>query len=135
MKIYLDTNVFISLINEEVGLNFRGLNIEARDFFERVSQRGDTIYISDLFLLEAHKILHLEKKEIISKIKNQKVNFVILKKPNRANVLKFQELGIHHPDCIHTAIAFENCDCIITFNLKDFGPAKKFIPIFSPDDF
>ena len=53
---------------------------------------------------------------------------------NNTEINKFQKSGIHHPDYTPVAIAFNNCDCIVTFNIKDFSPAIKFISVFSPDD-
>ncbi len=134
MKIYLDTNVFISLFQEEIGFGFRALHIEARDFFESAKKKEDIICISQLFLSEVHQILFMKKEQVIKEIEKYEVIIELLGKPKQENLLKFNGLGIHHPDYIHAAIAFENCDCIVTFNIKDFEPARKFISLFSPAD-
>ena len=135
MRIYLDANVFISLFQEEIGHGFRGLNIEARDFFERASKRKDTIYISVLFLKEISKILFMKKEQVLEEFEKRNLKIKLLGKPKKENVLKFYHLGIHHPDYIHAAIAFENCDCLVTFNIKDFEKIRHFISLFSPADF
>jgi predicted nucleic acid-binding protein len=134
MHIYLDTNVFISLFQEEIGFKFRGLNIEARDFFERAAKRGDTICISSLFLDEVKKITFMDKKSIFEELEKKELLFKLVKDPNYDEILFFKRLGIHSPDCIHASIAHKNCECIVTFNTKDFVPAKKFISVFSPAD-
>lgn len=56
MKIYLDTNVFISLINEELDKNLRPLYLEAEEFFSYVSTKKIIIVLSALFFEEVHKI-------------------------------------------------------------------------------
>jgi len=134
MRIYLDTNVFISLFQEEMGRGLRGLNIEARDFFERAKQRKDFICISSLFFQETKKVLFMDKNETLEKIKEQCFQIILVKDTSYEETRIFKELGIHTPDYIHAAIAYKNCDCIVTFNTKDFKKAAKFIPLFSPND-
>ncbi|MDD3160123.1 MAG: type II toxin-antitoxin system VapC family toxin [Candidatus ainarchaeum sp.] len=134
MKIYLDTNVFISLLNEEIGFNFRGLNIEARDFFEKIKFKH-TICISKLFLEETQKILFINFDQIYKELNKRNIRFKEVGHAKQETLTKFASLKIHYPDFIHAAIAFENCDCIVTFNLKDFEKAKPFILILSPTDF
>ena len=95
------------------------------DAFEKVEW-----YSARWLIEEYHKCLKtgcaIEKRNL--KIK-------LLGKPKKENVLKFYHLGIHHPDYIHAAIAFENCDCLVTFNIKDFEKIRHFISLFSPADF
>jgi predicted nucleic acid-binding protein len=134
MRIYLDTNVFVSLYKDEIGRDFRGLGIISRDFFERTKERNDIICISSIFLDETKNILFISKKQVFNELKNKKIDYELVKDTNFEEIKIFKNLGIHFPDYIHASIAYKNCDCIVTFNLKDFDSAKKFIPLFSPDD-
>lgn len=135
MKLYIDSNVFISLIREEVFLN-RTLFDEALSFFERVQERKDTIVISELTLKEIKKIGYTEKEEIVEQIKNRKVKSEYIQSNYKIEFTKFEKLGIHIPDSIHVAIAIkERCDCIVTFNIKDFKLANSFIKVIEPSEY
>jgi predicted nucleic acid-binding protein len=135
MKIYLDTNMFISLVQEEIDSKHRGLFVEARDFFETAKKEKHPICISKLFLREVKKILFMNKKEVIQKLKTLGIQFEFIPNPAEDKIRFFKELKIHFPDYIHAGIAYSCCDCIVTFNIKDFKNAEKYIPIFSPTDF
>ena len=49
-RVYLDSNVFISLIDREIGRDSRGLFVEAEQFLERVKESGDVLVLSDLLM-------------------------------------------------------------------------------------
>lgn len=135
MKLYVDSNVFISLIREEVFLN-RTLFDEALSFFEKVHERKDTIVISELTLKEIKKIGYTEKEEIVEQIKNKKIKAEYIPSNYKIEFTKFEKLGIHIPDSIHVAIAIkERCDCIVTFNIKDLKLANNFIKVIEPSEY
>ncbi len=135
-RIYLDSNVFISLFGTELGRNMRGLFVEAEEFFERIKQKNQVLVLSDLFFEEVRKKTYLSEAEITAYFKEQKVNFEIARIKPGLPWKKFVAKGIHYSDALHmaTAIAFK-CDCIVTFNIKDFEKAGQEIKSVEPADF
>ena len=134
MKLYVDSNVFISLIREEVSIN-RTLFDEALIFFERVQERKDTILISQLVFDEIQKICFNSREDVIEKF--TKLNISIKEVKDELNLLKeVKESKIHYPDCINANTAIKtNCSCIITFNTKDYLNIRNKIKIVQPRDY
>jgi len=54
MKVYLDTNVFVSLFQSELGRNLRPLYLEAQEFFDYIKNKAvlftGTFLVSKIFL-------------------------------------------------------------------------------------
>ena len=134
MKLYVDSNVFISLIREEVSIN-RTLFDEALIFFERVQERKDTILISQLVFDEIQKICFNSREDVIEKFGT--LNISIKEVKDELNLLKeVKESKIHYPDCINANTAIKtNCNCIITFNTKDYLNIRSKIKILQPRDY
>jgi len=134
MKLYVDSNVFISLIREEVSIN-RTLFDEALSFFERVQERKDTIVISQLVFDEIQKICFNSREDVIEKFGKLKIPIKEVK--DELNLLKeVKESKIHYPDCINVNTAIRtNCNCIITFNIKDYFNIRNKIKILQPRDY
>ncbi len=136
MLLYLDSNVFISLMKREVGRNIRGLFVEAELFFDKVVQRGHIVALSDLFFREVEQICYLNKDEVLKYFQKICVKTLLVEFNKKIRFEEFAKIGIHFPDSLHVAIAVHyNCDCIVTFNLKDFSKASEKIPAFSPGNF
>ncbi len=135
-RIYLDSNVFISLFDKELGRNIRGLFVEAEWFFERVKQKNHVLILSELFFEEVRKQTYLSESEITVYLKEQSVNFETVRIKSGLPWRKFVAKGVHYSDALHmaAAIAFK-CDCIVTFNIKDFEKAKQEIKSVEPSDF
>ena len=132
MRIYLDTNVFVSLFKEEIDSNLRPLYLEAQEFFNYIKQKDILLVLSDLFFLEAHKCCSIDKNRIIDYFSKLEIPILIIEKENLAYPAK----EIHYPDSVHAATAIKyNCDTIITFNTKDFEPIKNRIKILEPGEF
>lgn len=135
-RIYLDTNVFISAIKEEIGAKTRGLYIEAEKFFSKVRKENHSIVLSEWFFQEAKKFSHLNKEEIMQFFGKKEIKLEITKDATIESIEKAKKDGIHFLDAIHAATAIEQkCDCIVTFNVKDFEKAKDKINVFEPLDF
>jgi predicted nucleic acid-binding protein len=135
MRIYLDSNVFISLFQTEIGKHKRGLFIEAEQFIEKVKENSHILVFSDWFFneLRAH---HFTKEDVLNELKERKINFELVKSDKKTKINEFLKQGIHASDAFHIAIAIkEKCDCIVTFDLKDFSKAKNIIKIFEPKEF
>ncbi|MFH1751487.1 MAG: type II toxin-antitoxin system VapC family toxin [archaeon] len=134
-RIYLDSNVFISVLKEEIGRNVRGLFVEAGQFFEKVKQEKHVIVLSDWFFEEVIENCFTDINGITEYLKNLGVQLEIVKKQN-PNSRELIKLGLHYSDAVHAAIALQNkCDCIVTFNIKDFEKVSHKIEVFSPEEF
>jgi predicted nucleic acid-binding protein len=135
-RIYLDSNVFISLIDREIGKGSRGLFVEAEQFLERVKESSSMLVLSDWFFKEIHSFNFMKKEAVIDYFLSLGVKTETL--PNEkelpVDVVRFREL--HSADAFHAAIAIAaKCDCIVTFNIKDFEKVREIIPVFEPADF
>jgi predicted nucleic acid-binding protein len=134
MKLYVDSNVFISLIREEVSNN-RTLFDEALSFFEKVQKRKDTIVISELIFYEILKKSFNSRDDVRERLGELKISFEEVE--DEINLLKeVKESKIHYPDCVHANTAIKtNCDYIITFNLKDFILINNKITVIQPRNY
>ncbi|MCR4368830.1 MAG: PIN domain-containing protein [archaeon] len=132
----MDSNVFISLFEREIGRNTRGLFVEAEVFFERVRDLGDVIVLSDWFFEEVKSKRYHLKDEIIAYFEKIGVKTEIASSGGQIGVREHIEMGIHSADALHIAIAIKDkCDCIVTFNSRDFKKAEGQIKILEPQDF
>ncbi len=134
-RVYLDSNVLISSMREEMDCQLRPLYLEADNFLSKAATANIRIIVSELFLDEVKDYLKISKKDIYQyfTLKGTKTETV---ETNTDFARIMESKGIHFPDSVHasTAIA-SNCECIITFNKKDFKPAKKWIQILLPEEF
>ncbi len=135
-RIYLDSNVFISLVNEEINGRIRPLFIEARLFFNEVKKRGDVLVLSEFFFREVEKICYMRSEDVLVFFEQKGIRLEIIEEKENLNTWRFKQKGLHSSDAAHAAIAIKhNCDCIVTFNLKDFEKISEFIKIFLPAGF
>lgn len=139
MRLYLDSNVLISLIRSEITRGFNLFYHETEKFFELCRKNKLTLVISELFLKEVKLKLSfknydeiLEYFDSIFKIKYECVMFSAdIKERGR----KFESLGVHFPDSLHAAFALNaNCKYLVTWNKKDFTPVENLITVISPDE-
>jgi len=122
-RLYLDSNVFISLVNRELDSNLRPLFIEAEQFIEKAKELNCTIVLSDHTLEEIQKISFNSKNDVIELFEKKqiKIEFINKEKQDIEKVKFFCRRGVHRSDAWHIALAIKaKCDCIVTFNKKDF---------------
>ena len=135
MRIYLDSNVFISYIREEIGAEYRLLGEEAEQFFSNVRINKHILLISELFIKETQKHCFMEKKELQMFFEEKEIHVEFIedsKKICRTLLL----LGPHYSDAIHATNAINNkCDAIATFNIKDFEKIRNKINIINITQF
>ncbi|HZX33836.1 MAG TPA: type II toxin-antitoxin system VapC family toxin [archaeon] len=133
MRVYLDSNVFISLFEREMGKNSRGLFVEAEMFLERVKNKGSVLVLSDWFFREVQKITFLSKGEVLRYLENNGAKTEVVDSEG----VSLEKTGeLHFPDSMHAAIAIHfGCGCIVTFNLKDFEKVKRLIEILEPGEY
>jgi len=133
MRLYIDSNVFISIIREEVSTG-RSLFAEAKSFFEKVAIQEDTVIISWLCIKEVQKITKISENDLLDLIKSKNLKVEFAEKTKFIQTSTYEEMGIHFPDSLNVAIAIqEKCDCIITFNAKDFEPITGKIMVLEPN--
>lgn len=134
-RIYLDSNVFISLFDREIGKGLRGLFVEAELFLEKVREQRWTLVLSDLFFIEVKKHCFLSVEEILAYLKKLGIQVEIIE-ANPKTWKELRKLGMHFSDSLHAVTAIENrCDCIVTFNVKHFERIKSKIKVFDPREF
>jgi len=134
--IYLDSNVFISSINKEIGYSLRGLFVEAEEFFFRISERKDILVLSGHFLNEVNETFGYSKEEVLVFLNTFGLLTKFCDEPKTINFSKYRKAGSHFKDSLHVALAIHfKCDLIVTFNTKDFENAKKFIKVISPAEY
>ncbi len=130
--------MLISVLREEIGRNLRLLSGEAEEFLNYARDNKIVIVLSDLFFIELEDVISYNKQSVIEFIKEKGIIFEEVKmlQDDIENAKKFEKIGVHSPDSKHIAIAIRiKCDCIVTFNLKDFEKAAKFIQIIEPKYF
>ena len=135
-RVYLDSNVFISLFCTEIGRGMRGLFAEAGLFFEKIKKNNDcTIILSNLFFEEIKWKTFLDRDSAIDYFRKAGIKIDCPKESGR-NAFEISKKGIHWSDAMHVKIAVESgCCMIVTFNKKDFEPASSLIQIIEPREF
>lgn len=135
-RVYLDSNVFISLIDREMDGQLRGLFVEAELFLEKVKKHNDILILSDLFFREVQKICYFSKKEALEYFERTGIRTEAVEQEQNPPLGEFRKEGMHFHDALHAAIAIkEKCDCIVTFNAKDFEGIRHKIKVFEPLEF
>jgi hypothetical protein len=94
------------------------------------------LVLSGLFFDEVGNRSFYEKDFVLETLSKFNVCVECVDFENKVSYFFVSKLGVHYPDSLHVAFAIKsNCDCIVTFNLKDFSPAKELIKIFSPSEY
>jgi predicted nucleic acid-binding protein len=132
-RIYLDACVFISYTKEEFGWNIRGLFVEAQRFFGLVAQKKHTIVLSGFFFHEVENVARVKRADVIQMLEKIGVQMELIPETDRLHISPYTSLGVPREDAMHVALAcIAKCDMIVTFNIKDFRPAEKYISIREP---
>ncbi|MFH1663303.1 MAG: PIN domain-containing protein [archaeon] len=137
-RIYLDSNVLISLLRDEIDKSFRLLSAEAQQFFDYARKHGGILVLSDLFYKEIKDIIKLDKKSVNQFFFSVKVFFeeTEFAEQDFRESKKLESFGVHYPDSLHAAIAIRTkCNSIATFNSKDFKGLREKIKVVEPRDF
>ncbi len=139
MRVYVDSNVFISALRDEIGFNFALLGRDSRLFFAACAKRSITVVISNLIMFEITKKIKLSESDIFGNLEELGVHFEFVITTDEMKVLaqKIQdETGIHYLDGLHVAIAIQKkCDYLVTWNMKDFEKTRNWIMPFHPESF
>jgi len=135
-RIYLDSNVFISLINKEIDRQARGLFVEAEHFLELLKKKGDVLILSAIFFEEVKEHSHFSQGEVIAYFKEQGIHTQSVGLKPGLPWRMFAVQGLHYSDALHlaAAIAF-NCHYFVTFNVKHFEKLECTIKVVEPAEF
>ncbi|MFH1256869.1 MAG: type II toxin-antitoxin system VapC family toxin [Candidatus Diapherotrites archaeon] len=137
-RVYLDSNVLISALRDEMDRQFRFLSAEAQLFFSRVRKNRDTVVLSSLFYFEVKKCIKISREEANEYFQSIGVTFeeAAFTEEHSLEEKRIALSGVHRPDSIHAAIAIKaGCDCIVSFNAKDFEKINRSINVIEPKDF
>lgn len=124
MKIYVDSNVFISIINGDFGKSYEFMDLRSIDFLKKSSGKGYDILISDLVLEEFKKVTKLTDNDFYEILLDNKVNYTLIEFDK--NDIELAETLVNKfvkgdKDALHAGIALNrNCELLCTWNKKDF---------------
>lgn len=138
MKLYLDSNVLISLINHEFGKAFEYMEQAVQEFLVECGEKNHLLVLSNLFFKEVEKTTGLSKEKVMEYFDGiSRVEAAAYGRPEHEKAAElFRTTKIHFPDSLHAAIAIQNkCDYIVTWNLKDFDCVQDIIGSATPRDF
>ena len=138
MKLYLDSNVLISLINQEFGKAFEYMEQAVREFLVVCGEKRHILVLSELFFKEVGDVAGLSKEDVLEYFGGiSSVQCVGFGQREQKEAAKLSHTtGIHFPDSLHATIAIQNkCNYIVTWNLKDFDCVEDIINSATPRDF
>ena len=139
VKVYVDSNVFISIVKGDFGRNLEFMELRSDDFLNRSLECEYDLVISNWVLKEFYAKTGLSEtgfQELI--VKNPakvKIINVFQEDLKNAKLLINQVNGFS--DCVHVTIALKNeCDFICTWNVKDFFKLEEnhVIKVRKPDE-
>lgn len=137
MRIYLDSNVLIAYLRSEIDSAFNMRFLDSEKFFIACRELGIEVMISELFLREIDRAIHLPRATVTDTFERLGVKtiFATTAEEGRARDIS-RKIGIHFSDAVHVANAADwQCGYIITWNLKDFEKAKMLVPCKSSTGF
>lgn len=134
-RLYLDSNVFISFVREEIDSAFNLRYLESRNFFAFCAKQKHVLIISGWFLDEVKTIIFLNMEAVFEEFQRMGVKTIFVNKAVSGQLVSeiSRNCNLHRGDAIHVAIALENkADFIVTWNEKDFDKARSYIVSVSP---
>ncbi len=135
-RVYLDSNVFISIVKSEMGKPFRLMYQHAQDFLAGCSGRYQLV-LSDLAVQEIALHGHASKEEVVAFLEAFKIEvvWVFREDADRRRAREIEALGVHYPDSLHVALALKaRAQILVTWNVKDFVGAGHLILVKAPDE-
>ncbi len=136
-RFYLDSNVFISFVREEIDSAFNLRGVDSENFFALCRKEKHSLLLSELFFTEVEKVISLNKSAILEEFNMLKIKVEIFENSVSKNLISkiIKETGIHFADAVHTAIAIENnASALISWNKKDFMKVHKFVKFLQPNE-
>lgn len=117
MRLYLDSNVYISLVREEMGRHFQNLSYYSALFVAFCAKNNLTLVVSNLFFEEVNRVISLSQKDILEFFKEANVRVEQIQCPflhEEAERVMWQT-GIHRADAMHVLLTKKSeCLCVLT---------------------
>ncbi|MEW6295669.1 MAG: PIN domain-containing protein [Candidatus Diapherotrites archaeon] len=140
MRLYLDSNVFISLVREEINGSLNILFKDTELFLSICSKKNFSLLLSYWFFKEIEKSVFLQKEEVVELLKSNYAVLIQEIKRGKGYYLEMKniarETGIRFGDALHIAIALDSkADLIVSWNKKDFLKARSLINCLNPKEF
>jgi len=134
-RVYLDSNVLISLIRAEMGAPFKLMYQRALDFLVSCEGRFEVL-LSDLCLAEIERNAFSSRQDVLEILGRYHVPLLLIvtEPADEQRGREIQRLGVHHPDSLHVALALKaKAAVLLTWNIKDFEPVRHLINVREPD--
>jgi predicted nucleic acid-binding protein len=126
-KVYVDSNVFIAVINGDFGRSFEFMDYKSQEFFDKVLSCHYEIVMSDVVIKEIKDKTLFNDEELNAflnpfshKLTIINVNKLLFEKAKQLN--RNMKTGVG--DCIHYLISKEYGP-IVTWNIRHFPNGKK----------
>lgn len=136
-KIYLDSNVLISLIREDFGKSLELMYARTDEFF--LATKNNALFVlSDLFLKEVNKFAYYSAQEVFQFFEVRDINFITvgLLPEDKLVARGFVSMGMHFIDALHAAVALRTkSDFLVTWNERDFQAVTDKIKVANPSHF
>lgn len=116
MKLYLDTNVFISCWTSEFRKRIIPAGYYAEKLLEKIINEDMVLVISDLTIIELEKVLPISREQILGEYLRpyqmcNKLQIVKITPEKKEMAKKFR---IHFPDNFHLAVAKQEKAVLVT---------------------
>jgi predicted nucleic acid-binding protein len=140
MKIYIDSNLFISYWDREYGRNIENfLEYVSGEILNRTVSCEFSIIISDLTVKEIKRRMAFSDEDLDSNFKvykdMNKLTIIVGTEALWAQAKKLSnERGIHLSDAMHAVLAKETGAVLVTWNVKDFENVKDFVAVKNPKE-
>jgi predicted nucleic acid-binding protein len=138
MRLYLDSNVYISLVREEMGRHFQNLSYHSLLFVSFCAKNNITLVLSRLFFEEVNRIISLSTADVLDFFKEANVHIELVSCPSlhEESAQLMKQTGIHYADAMHVVFAQKSaCAGVVTWNSKDFDKTRRIISNWTPKSF
>jgi len=137
MRLYVDSNVLICYIKQELGGLIKAQAIRTKEFFVKCRKEKHILIISDFALTEIQKAAYYSREEVEEFLKNFEILFEVIETTREIKEKSNSLLrtGIHRPDNLHVQLAIDSkAEAVVTWNLRDFKKTENIIRCYSPAD-
>ncbi len=131
-RIYVDTNVYVSLVQPEEG-KWQSFTDLAAFLFHRIRQGEFTLVISDHVIEEFSKYRDIKEiQEILDGIESDNLIEVKTTYKDKQKAREFS--STNYPDALHVALALKANAVVLVTRDSDFAEFEDFIEICFPDE-
>lgn len=140
VKVYVDSNIFISIILDEISRDYQLLGLRSLEFLNECLECKYEVYVSDFVLDEFCRITSLNDEDFndLFSVNPKKVRVV---ESCEEDIVRASQLGKVYVngflDSMHASLAIKaKCDFICTWNVKDFVKLEErgVIKVRKPDE-